>query len=57
MDELLRRRLVAAVGALLRHRHTNPGPFLPRNILLVDPRLPGPAGGLVADVVVVMAHD
>jgi hypothetical protein len=57
MDELLRRRLVAAVGALLRHRHTKPGPFLHRDILPVDPRLTGPAGGLVADVVVVMAHD
>jgi hypothetical protein len=57
MDELLRRRLVATVGALLRHRHTNTGPFLHRGVLLVDPRLTGPARGFVADVVVVMAHD
>jgi hypothetical protein len=58
MDKLLRRRLVAAVGALLRHRHTNRRPFPPRKFLSVDLGLTGSAGrGFVANVVVVIAHD
>jgi hypothetical protein len=58
MDELLRRRLVAAVGALLRHRHTNTGRLVPQKFPSVDLSRTGFAGrGFVANVVAVIAHD
>jgi hypothetical protein len=58
MDEFLRRRLIAEVATLLRHRGRNPWPFRPEGIWSVDPKLAGLAGrGFTANIDVAIAHD
>jgi hypothetical protein len=58
MDEFLRRRLVAEVATLLRHRGRNPRPFRLEGIWSVDPQLAGLAGrGFIANIDVAIAHD
>jgi predicted NUDIX family NTP pyrophosphohydrolase len=58
MDEFLRRRLIAEVATLLRHRGGHPWRFRLEGIWSVDPKLTGLAGrGFIANIDVAIAHD